>query len=136
MDLQFWWMIIKIIVFLPFIIFLIYASIKYGGSKLQTMQNGSYIKVLERTHISKENSLLAVKIGEKGYIIASTNGRIEIICELDKEEILKIEQTKTIPEYKNLKDFYEKTGLERVWKKANSNLVNKKLNLKKEDKNE
>lgn len=37
---------------------------KYGGNKLQDIQKGKYIKIVETT-ISKENSLLVVKIGQK-----------------------------------------------------------------------
>ncbi len=108
MDWQFGWMLLKIIIVLPFILLLIYISIKYGGSKLQNVQNGRYIKILERVPISKENNILVVKIGDKGYVITSASGKIDIISELEKNEIIKIEVSKTIPQYTNLKDFYNK----------------------------
>ena len=136
MDLQLWWMFLKIIIFLPFILILIYISMKYGGSKLQDIQNGKYIKVLERTPISKENSLLVVIIGQKGYVIASTNGKIEIISELSKEEVATVQATKAIPQYENLKDFYEKTRLKKFSEKVLAKNFSEKLKLKKEDKNE
>lgn len=118
MELQFWVMLFKIIICLPFVLILIYISVKFGGNKLQNIQNGKYIKVLERTPISKENSLLVVKIGNKGYVLSSTVGKISIISELDKDEILNVEASKTIPQYADFKDFY------------------RKLKFKKEDKNE
>ena len=31
---------------MPFILFAVYASIKYGGTKLQDMQKGKYIKII------------------------------------------------------------------------------------------
>jgi flagellar protein FliO/FliZ len=108
MEWQFWIMLFKILVCLPFILLLIYISVKLGGSKLQNIENGKYIKVLERTSISKENSLLVVKLGEKGYVLASTTGKVHIISELEKDEISKIEDSKIIPQYANLKDFYSK----------------------------
>lgn len=135
MDLQFLGMILKILVFLPFILLLIYISVKYGGNKLQDMQNGRYIKVLERAAISKENTLLVVKVGEKGYVMASTNGKIEIMSELDKEEILKVEASRSIPEYESLKDFYEKSGFKNFCDKTNLTVAYKKLKFKKEGKN-
>lgn len=135
MDLQFLGMILKILVFLPFILLLIYISVKYGGNKLQDMQNGRYIKVLERAAISKENTLLVVKVGEKGYVMASTNGKIEIMSELDKEEILKVEASRSIPEYESLKDFYEKSGFRTFCDKTNLTVAYKKLKFKKEGKN-
>lgn len=132
MDLQFLWMLFKIIIFLPFILLLIYISIKYGGNKLQNMQNGRYIKILERAAISKENSLLVVKIGEKGYVMSSANGKLEIVSELDEKEILKVEVSRTIPEYESLKDFYEKSGFKNFCEKTNLSSVYEKLKIKKE----
>lgn len=132
MDLQFLWMLLKIIIFLPFILLLIYISIKYGGNKLQDMQNGRYIKILERAAISKENSLLVVKMGEKGYVMSSANGKIEVVSELNKEEILKMETSRAIPEYENLKDFYEKSGFKNLCNKTNLTTVYQKLKTKKE----
>ncbi|WP_374119111.1 flagellar biosynthetic protein FliO [Clostridium sp. OS1-26] len=126
-------MFLKIVIFLPFILILIYISMKYGGSKLQNIQNGKYIKILERAPISKENSLLVVKIGQKGYVMASTNGKIEIISELSQEEIIEVEASKAIPQYKDLKDFYEKTGLKRISEKAPVKNFYEKLRFKKED---
>lgn len=116
MDLQFLWMFLKIIIFLPFILLLIYISIKYGGTKLQNIQNGKYIKILERTNVSKTNSLLVVKLGQKTYVMASTNGEIKIISELSEDEAVKLENDKVIPQYKSLEDFYDKTGLKNFLK--------------------
>lgn len=99
-------MIMKIVVFLPFIIFLIYIVLKYGGTSLQKMQNGRFIKILERVTISKENSLMVVKMGDKSYIMTSTSHSIEILRELEGEEEIKLQESKVIPEYKSLKDMY------------------------------
>lgn len=136
MDLQFWWMLLKILIFLPFILLLIYASMKFGGNKLQDIQNGRYIKILERAAISKENSLVVVKIGDKGYVMASTNGKLEIISELDREEIVKIEALRTIPQYNSLKDFYEKSGLKKVSDSPQLRNLYTKLKFKKEGRDE
>jgi|GEM_PF-265288 Flagellar biogenesis protein len=132
MDLQFLGMVLKIIIFLPFILLLIYISIKYGGNKLQDMQNGRYIKILERAAISKENALLVVKIGEKGYVVSSASGKIEIVSELDEKEILKVEASRAIPEYESLKDFYEKSGFKNFCDKTKLTTVYEKLKIKKE----
>lgn len=87
-------LILKIVVFLPFVIILIYLSLKLGGSKLQNIQNGNYMKIIERVQVSKENSLMLVKIGEKGYIMSSSAKGIETLEELSKEELLYIEEKK------------------------------------------
>lgn len=99
---------IKILIFLPFIIFMIYAFFKYGGAKLQEIQNGRYMKILDRMPLSKDNSLIVVKIGEKGYVISSAQGKIDILLELDEEEIKKVQITTKIKEYENIKDVMKK----------------------------
>lgn len=136
MDLELWWMIFKIIISLGFILCLIYISVKYGGGKLQSIQNGRYIKVVERTQISKENSLLIVKIGDKAYVISSTNSRVEIIYELNETEISDMEKKRNVYEYKNLKDLYNKMELKNILRKTNENILVKKLKGKREDKDE
>ena len=136
MDLQFWWMLFKIILSLIFIIFLIYIFAKYGGGKLRSIQGARYINILERTQLSKENSLLVVKIGESGYVISSSNGKVEIICELEKEEIMKIENSKSVYEYRDLKDLYTKSGLQNLVNRVGRSISAKKLKVKKEDRDE
>lgn len=113
MDSNFWSMIFEIVIFLPFIIFLIYLTLKFGGGKLQGMQNGRYIKVYERTAISKENNLLVVQMGQKGYVLASANGKIEILKELDEDELREVVSQKSIPQYANIKELYKKINLKR-----------------------
>jgi flagellar protein FliO/FliZ len=54
------------------------------------------MKILDRMPLSKENSLLITKIGEKGYVISSTQNRVEILKELDEDELRKIEESKII----------------------------------------
>lgn len=108
MDSSFWFMLFKIIIFLPIVLIIFYVSVKFGGNKLQSLQNGRFIKVLERVALSKENSLLVVKIGEKGYIFTSSNNKIEKLMELEEHELVNIENNKELIQYTDLKDIYEK----------------------------
>lgn len=100
--------LIKIIIFLPIILFLIYIFAKYGGSSLQKIQKGRYMSVLDRLPLSKDNALLIVKIGHKVYLISSAQGKVEVVEELNYEEIEKIQETREIKEYSSLKEFYSK----------------------------
>lgn len=102
---QTWQMLIEIILFLPFIILLIFLTLKYGGQKVQSMQNGKYMRILDRLPISKENSLLVVKIGEKAYLVASSQGKIEVVNELEDSELKQIETSHSVPQYNDIKDF-------------------------------
>lgn len=108
MDVEFWSMFFKIIVFLPFILFLIYLSLKYGGTKLQGLQNSKYMKIVEKISLSKDNSLMVVKIGNKGYLISSTNSNVEILQELAAEELADIESKAELPQFAGIKDMLDK----------------------------
>ena len=107
-DGEFWILIIKIILFLPLILFLMYLSLKYGGNKLQKLQDGKYMKIIDRIALSKENSILVVKIGEKAYTIASSSKKIEVLFEIPKEEITIIEDSKEMPQYEDIKEVFKK----------------------------
>ncbi|MCB2288883.1 flagellar biosynthetic protein FliO [Clostridium sp. CS001] len=107
-DGEFWILILKIILFLPLILFLLYLSLKYGGNKLQKLQDGKYMKILDRITLSKDNSILVVKIGENAYAISSSSKNIEILFEIPKEEIIIIENSKEIPQYEDMKDLFKK----------------------------
>lgn len=110
-------MIIRFIIFFPIVILLIYVSLKYGGSKFQNLQNGKYIKVLEKTSLSKDNSLLIVKIGLKGYVISSTASKTEILMEISDKDLNSIEDVNKIPQYKSMNEFFKdvknKLGMKR-----------------------
>jgi len=111
MDVEFWSLFLKIIIFLPFILFLIYLSLKYGGTKLQVLQGGKYIRIVEKISLSKDNSIMVVKIGDKGYVMSSTNNKIEILKELDSEELENaesVEKTNSLPKYENFIELINK----------------------------
>ena len=87
-DLQLWKMVIETVVFLPFIIFLIYFVGKYGSNKFQSLQNGKIIRIVERVPLSKDNALLVIKIGEKHYLVSSSNGNVDILFEIKNDHII------------------------------------------------
>lgn len=99
-------MLLKICAFLPFILFLVYAVLKYGGTNLQKLQNGRYLKILERIPVSKDNSLMVIKMGDKSYVVSSTTHRIEILKEIGEEEGKTLLDQKPLPELSSLRDLY------------------------------
>ena len=113
MDIEFWTLLFKITIFLPFILLLLYLSLKYGGNKLQKLQNGRYMKVIDRIALSKENSIVVVKIGEKAYAISSSSKEINILFELPQEEITRIENIKELPQYDDMKELFKKHVLKK-----------------------
>ena len=73
---------------------LMFLSFKLMGTKLNAINNNKYIKVIERVQVTKENTILIVKIGKKGYVMTSTAGHMEKLSELSEEEINIIEEDK------------------------------------------
>ena len=97
--------ILQLFLVLPIILILIYISIKVGGSKLDTLNKYRYIKIIERVPLNKENNIFLIKLGQEYYVAASNNGSFEIIKELSKDEVTKLEENKEIPQYNSFKDF-------------------------------
>ncbi|HSQ33993.1 MAG TPA: flagellar biosynthetic protein FliO [Peptostreptococcaceae bacterium] len=84
--------IIKVVAFIPVIIALIAISLKLSQKTLMQGQANRHMKVLEVINLNKNNSLVVVKIGDKGCVLASSGSNINKIDDLTKEDILKIEE--------------------------------------------
>lgn len=87
-------MIAKLILALGVTLGLMFLSFKLMGTKLSAINNNKYVKVIERVQVTKENTILIVKIGQKGYVMTSTAGHMEKLSELSEEEINIIEEDK------------------------------------------
>lgn len=115
MDLMF--MIIKLVFALIVVLGLMYIVFKISDNRLNNLNEGKYVKILERVQISKDVSILVVKIGKKGYIMSSSNNNTEKIDEISEEEILLLEEEKR-KEKEKINKQYE-IFLEVVKSKAN-----------------
>lgn len=94
MDFEFLKMFIQLILALGVTLGLMFLSFKLMGTKLNTINNRKYINVIERVQVTKENSILIVRIGKKGYVMTSTAGHMEKLAELSEAEINIIEEDK------------------------------------------
>lgn len=86
--------ILKVLFSLGFIVLLLFLTLKLGEGRLKSLQNNKFLKVLDRTSLSKEASLSVVKIGEEAYVLSVTQREVKIIKELSKEELKKLEESK------------------------------------------
>jgi len=87
-------MIIKLILSLVVIIGLIFILFKLSNNKINNINEGKYINVIDRVQIAKDSYILIVKIGKRGYIMSSSGGKTEKLEELSEEEIINIQQEK------------------------------------------
>ena len=110
---------------------LMFLSFKVMGTKFNAINNSKYIKVIDRVQVTKENTILIVKIGKKGCVITSTAGHMEKLSELSEEEINIIEEDKK-KAAKEMNESYNKLILKL---KENFSKVVKNISSK-EEKNE
>ena len=84
----------KLILSLTTVLLLIFLVFKVLGNKVNDINNKKYMKIIDRLQITKDNSIVIVQIGKKGYIMSSSQKGMEKIEELEKEELQVIEEMK------------------------------------------
>lgn len=87
-------MFMQLLVALGITLGIMFLSYKILGTKVESINNNKYVKVIERTQVTKDNAILVVKIGKKGYVMSSTGSSMEKLAELSEEEIQEIEDKK------------------------------------------
>jgi flagellar protein FliO/FliZ len=94
MDFNFFGMFVQLILALSVTLGLMFLTFKLMGKKVNSINNGKYVKVVERVQVSKDNTILVIKVGKKGYVMTSATGHMEKISELSEEEINLVEEEK------------------------------------------
>ena len=94
MDFNFFGMFVQLILALGVTLGLMFLTFKVMGKKVNSINNGKYVRVIERVQVSKENTILVVKIGKKGYVMTSSIGHMGKLSEISEEEIKLIEEEK------------------------------------------
>ena len=94
MDFEFLKMCIQLFIALGITLGIIFLSYKILGTKVESINNNKYVKVIERTQVTKDNAILVVKVGKKGYVMTCSGSSMERLSELSQEEINEIEENK------------------------------------------
>lgn len=92
---EFFIMVLKLIISLIIILGLILILFKLSNKKISDINENKYIKVIDRVQIGKDSYILIVKIGQKGYVMSLSGGKTEKLEALSEEEILNIEKEKS-----------------------------------------
>jgi flagellar protein FliO/FliZ len=106
MDTEFIAMLIKTLFSLLCVVFLIYMFVKLSGTSFQKLQNGKFVQIIERNAISKDNSILIVKMGNKYHLVTSTHDKLEVLRELDSEEEEKLLEKREPIKYTSFQEIY------------------------------
>ena len=104
MDFEFIKMCLNMILSLSIVLILIFVLAKISGNKINSINNKRYMKIIDRLIITRENSLIIVKVGYKAYLLSCSSKRIDKIDEIPIEEVEKIEIKKqeSIGEMQNI----------------------------------
>lgn len=96
------WEVIKIVMYLAFVLGLIYLIAYLMKSRMMT-QNGKYISVLERVYISPKINLSLIKAKDKVLLISISNDDVRLLESWPAEEFVDAE----ITDNKDFKDYIQ-----------------------------
>lgn len=94
MDFEFFKMFMQLLTALGITLGIMFLSYRILGTKVDSINNNKYTKVIERTQITKDNAILVVRVGKKGYVMMTSGNSVEKLSELSEEEINEIEEKK------------------------------------------
>lgn len=94
MDFEFFKMFMQLLIALGITLGIMFLSYRILGTKVDRINDNKYTKVIERTQITKDNVILVVKVGKKGYVMMTSGNSVEKLSELSEEEISEIEEKK------------------------------------------
>ena len=94
MDFEFFKMFMQLLTALGITLGIMFLSYRILGTKVDSINNNKYTKVIERTQITKDNAILVVRVGKKGYVMMTSGNSVEKLSELSEEEISEIEEKK------------------------------------------
>lgn len=91
---DYFYFILKLVLFAGGLLLILVAFLRKAKDKIEVLNKGKYVKIIEKTQISKNECIYVFKTGEEGTIILSSLNGMQKIKDLSKEEILKIEDEK------------------------------------------
>lgn len=97
----------KLILSLTTVLLLIFLVFRVFDNKINDINKKKYMKIVDRLQITKDNSLVIVKIGKKGYIMSSSAHNIQKIEEIEEGELELIEDMKK-QAFNDMQSFYDK----------------------------
>lgn len=87
MDMQLVWAVIKMLIALPIVLLLAYASLKLGKNYMSNLGKGRNIKVLETVPISNKSFVSVVKIGNQFMVLGISEHNVNLLKMLTNDEI-------------------------------------------------
>lgn len=91
---DYFFFIFKLVFFSAGLLLILVVLLRKTKDKIDKLSSGKYTKIIEKTQISKTESIYVFKIGEEGCVVLSSVKGMEKVKDLSKEEIEKVEMQK------------------------------------------
>ena len=86
--------ILNLVLVIPIVLLLFFIAIKMGKTSFSKIGMHNHVSVLEKINLSKDSSVLVLKVGEEGCVGVLTSSGFETIQKLNQEELKKLEDKK------------------------------------------
>ena len=103
---DYFYIIFKLMLGMVLVISLLLILSRITSKNLSKINQNKYIKIIETKQIAKNTYVMVLKVGDKGYLLSTGDGKTEKLDVISKEEIEKIEQLK-ISEKEKVQDIYD-----------------------------
>ncbi|MGL4739304.1 MAG: hypothetical protein ACRC41_00655 [Sarcina sp.] len=92
---EYFYFILKLVLFAGGLLLILVAFLRKAKDKIEVLNKDKYVKIIEKTQISKNECIYVFKTGDEGTVILSSINGMQKIKDLSKEEILKLEYEKS-----------------------------------------
>ncbi|ACX53112.1 flagellar biosynthetic protein FliO [Ammonifex degensii KC4] len=83
MDKELLWALLKLIIFLPLVLGLLYLTLRYGLGRRFLPGRGQHLEVVEQIPLGPKAVLSLVRVGERYYLIGHGEGAVTLLKELE-----------------------------------------------------
>lgn len=86
--------IVNLIFVIPIVLLLFFVAVKLGKTSFVKMGSYNYVSILEKINVSKDSSIIVIKMGDEGYVGQSSPSGFTLIKELTCDEMSDVENRK------------------------------------------
>lgn len=86
--------ILNLVLVIPIVILLFFITVRLGKTSFSKMGMHNHVVVLEKINISKDSSVIVLKVGKEGCVGVLTPSGFETIQKLDNKELKELEDKK------------------------------------------
>lgn len=98
MEWQFFWALMRLLLFLPLVLGLAYLATRYATSlRYQWLRRGPYLAVIEHLALGPRTGLYVIRVGNRYCLFAASEGRLTLLRELEDYPAAVVEAPLRLP---------------------------------------